>query len=91
MTQYILYAWGFYYFIRKVDYKQFKKTWVNCLKGSGLILCGKVIAFFLNFLNRYDISSDKVDMLLGIPLIIFSVIKIAKLLNKREKIKEKKV
>ena len=83
MTQYILYAWGFYYFIRKVDYKRLKETWVNCLKGFGLMVCGKIIAVFLVFLGRYDISSDKVDMFLGAPLIIFTIYKIARLLNKR--------
>jgi hypothetical protein len=100
MTEYILYAWGFYYFIVRIkglptyrnnykwDIKQLKATWVNCLKGLGLMLCGKIIAVFLNNLNRYDISKGKVDMFLATPLIIFSIIKIAKLLNKRDKTRE---
>lgn len=95
MTQYILYAWGFYYFIVKVkglptyqnkykfNSKRFKATWVNALKGIGLIFCGKAIAVFLSSLS-YDIDKGKIDLVLGAPLVVFSIIKIAKILNKRD-------
>ena len=96
MTEYFLYVWGFYYFIVRIeglptywnkyrfDFKRVKATWINGLKGFGLMLCGKVIAVFLAFLEQREISTEKIDMFLATPLIIFSIIKIAKLLNKRD-------
>ncbi len=98
MTPYILYAWAWYYFIRKVDYRRFKATRIYFLKGIGLGICGNIIANLLRLdaLCRYDMDLpihpvfeglfkfNKVDMFLATPLIIFSIIKIAKLLNKRD-------
>jgi hypothetical protein len=85
MTEYILYAWGLYYFIRKTNFKRFKATWINCFKGFILMLFGKMIAVFLGFQNKYDMDVNKIDMFLGIPLVVFSIIKIAKFLNKKDK------
>ena len=87
LTSFILYGWAFYYFIKKFNRRQFKVTWVNILKGVGLIILGKLIAIFLLSLRNADIDVDKVDNLIGVPLFIFTIVKAAILLNKREKAK----
>jgi hypothetical protein len=96
MTEYILYAWAWYYFILKVDYKRFKTTWTGLLKGIGLGICGNIVnrsnlSIIFDSLHIYDIDMGKVDMFLGIPLIIFSITKIAKLLNKRDRMRANKI
>lgn len=95
MTEYILYAWVWYYLIFKVDYKRFKATWVSFLKGVGLWVCGNImhrpnLSILLNSFHIYDIDVGKVDMILGIPLLIFSIIKFATLLNKKNKTRDNK-
>lgn len=102
MTPIILYAWGFYYFIMRIegtptywnnykwDVKRLKATWVNGLKGFGLMACGKIVAVFLVYADRHEMASSRIDAFLAIPLIIFSIINIAKILNKRDVTTEKK-
>lgn len=88
ITEFIFYGWALYFFIKQRDYKQFK-TWVSFLIGVGLILCGKIIAIYLYYLqsNAMDIDISKVDGFLAIPLFIGSIIIIAKLLNKKDKLR----
>ena|SRR3989338_8565290 len=103
MAPIILYAWGFYYFIVRIeglptywnkykfDVKRLKATWINALKGCGLMVCGKVVAILLVYANRHEMDSSKIDAFLTIPLIMLSVITIARILNKRDEATEKKV
>lgn len=91
MTEYILYAWGFYYFIKKVNNRGFRANWFNYVKGVGLFISGKAVAIFLNSLSSGDTDISKVDAFFAIPLILFSIYKIAKLLNKRDETKDKRL
>ena len=94
ITEIILYAWALYFFIKEKDYKlkdykQFK-NWANFLKGAGLILCGKLIAIYFSYLllqsNVMGTDIDSVDGLLATLLFVVSIIIIAKILNKKDRL-----
>ncbi len=87
MAESILFLWGLYYFVCKVDYKRFKDTWVNLLKGIGFLLCGKVMGIFMTSLYAGGADSYRVDMVFGLPLLIWTIVKVAKLFNERDELK----
>ncbi len=90
MVKIILLGWAAYYFFRKTQYKKFKISYPEFLKGMGLVIVAEVFAIYLKIQKENsEINFDSIDTVLGIALLIFSAnrfMKISSMLSKTTKL-----
>jgi len=91
LISFLLFGWAVYYFIKETNFKQLKLTLRGFLKGIVFTFLGLLASIFITLsCEGGDVSSERLDSFLSIPVIIFTIIKIAKILNERDKSKKEK-
>lgn len=80
MVKIILLGWAAYYLFKKTQYKKFKTSYPDFLKGVGLIIVAEIFAIYLRIQPEgSEINFDNIDAVLGIILIGVSAHKIMKI------------
>ena len=88
LSKFLLWAWAVYYlFIGK----KYERSASYCyIMGAIFAFAGSAVSFSLQSLDSFIYDIGMIDTLIAIPLGIFSIIKIAKLLNQRDKLRRER-
>jgi hypothetical protein len=83
LTSLLFFGWGMYYFIRETNFKKLKTTWKNFFKGIMFMIFAVVTNKFISLGEGGNVDIDKLDTFLAMPVLIFTIIRIAKIVNKK--------
>ena len=85
-SKFLLWSWAAYYlFIGK----KFEKSAIYCyVIGVVLLLAGSAVSIFLEVIDSSIYNISTIDTFFAIPIGIFSIIKVAKLFNKKDQLKQ---
>ena len=86
LSKFLLWAWAVYYlFIGK----KYERSASYCyIMGAIFAFAGSAVSISLQSLDSFIYDIGMIDTLIAIPLGIFSIIKIAKVFNVRDKLKK---
>jgi len=87
-SKFLFWAWAAYYLIIGKKYE--RSTSYCYVMGAIFALAGSAASISLQSLDSFIYDIGMIETLIVIPLVIFSIIKIAKLLNQRDKLRRER-